>query len=66
MNQTFRHKTIDGAGDFNGQDPGDRLSVVSDDQLVALSNPGDVLAQMVTKISNANFHRDSHCGDIVE
>jgi hypothetical protein len=59
MNQAFGHETIDGAEDLNGQNPGDRMSVVGYDELVALSDPGEVLAQMVAKISNANLHRPS-------
>jgi hypothetical protein len=29
-----------------------------------LSDPGEVLAQMVAKISNADFHRGPHCSYI--
>jgi hypothetical protein len=62
MYEAFRHQAIDGARNRNGQDPGHRLSVVRHHQFVALGDPREVLAQMVAKISNADFHCASRCG----
>jgi hypothetical protein len=65
LHETFRHQAIDGTGNLNGQDAGDRLSVFGHHKLIALGDPSEVLAQMVAKISNADFHRLSRCGYIV-
>jgi hypothetical protein len=64
MHQAFCHQAIDRAGNLDGQDPGNRLSVVCHHELVALGDPSEVLAQMVAKISNADLHGTSHCGYI--
>jgi hypothetical protein len=57
MYQAVRHEAVDGAGNGNGQDPGDRLAVISHHKLVTKRDSSEVLAQMVAKIPNANFHR---------
>jgi hypothetical protein len=64
MHEAFCHQAIDGAGNLHGQNPSDRLSVVRHHQFVAVGDPSEVLAQMVAKISNADFHCASHCGYI--
>ncbi len=64
MHQAFRNQAIDGAGNLNGQDPGDCLSVVRHHKLVPLGDPSEVLAEVIAKISNANLHGTSRCGDI--
>jgi hypothetical protein len=64
MHEAFGHQAIDGAGNLNGQDAGDRSSVFGHHKLVALGDPSEVLAQMVAKISNADFHCASCCGYI--
>jgi hypothetical protein len=56
MHQAFSDQTIDRARNINGQDPGNSLSVVSHHQLIALGDSSEVLAQLIPKISDADFH----------
>jgi hypothetical protein len=56
MHQALRHKAIDRAGNLDGQNASNRLSVVGHHELITAGDGGDVPAQMVAKISNADFH----------